>query len=627
LKGVPPQSDPLALDSETMRQLGYRTVDLLVDWLEQESPPLHRATPAEMRDRLHGPPPESPEPFEQILEGLRRDVLPFASRDGHPRFFGFVPFSGTWPGALGDLITSACNFYVGSWMESAGPSQVELEVLGWFKEWIGYPSRAAGSLVSGGSAGNMTAIACARETVAGPMRDDLVLYVSDQAHSSVARAARILGFRPGQVRVLPADAAFRLDPATLRGAMDADVAAGRTPFLVAANAGATNSGAVDPLPQLAEVCHERGAWLHVDGAYGGFAVLADRELLPGLELADSITLDPHKWLYQPFECGCVLVREGRALRTAFEILPDYLRDAEAADEEVNFSDLGIQLTRSARALKLWLSLRFFGVDAFRTAIRRSLDLAALAASRIEDSETLELMAPPSLGVVCFRRRDLDEAENASLAAALERSDVGLISTTRLHGRLALRLCILNHTSGPEDVGQVLDFLEESRPEVGAEAADAVRRYERHPTIVSSWPGLPEADLPSLRALPLFADLQPDQAALVGKQASLREAASGETVVEQWSLGRDFYVILEGTAAVSIDGEHARDLGPGEFFGELTALDWGAGFAYPRLASVRATSALRLLVFPDGRLGELVRRYPSIDREIRAAVAERLPRHA
>ena len=174
---------------------------------------------------------------------------------------------------------------------------------------------------------------------------------------------------------------------------------------------------------------------------------------------------------------------------------------------------------------------------------------------------------------------------------------------------------------------MLDFLEETRPEIGAEAADAVRRYERHPTIVSSWPGLPEADLPSLRALPLFADLQPDQAALVGKQASLREATSGETVVEQWSLSRDFYVILEGTVAVTIDGEQARDLGPGEFFGELTALDWGAGFAYPRLASVRATSALRLLVFPDGRLGELVRRYPSIDREIRAAVAERLPRPA
>jgi aromatic-L-amino-acid/L-tryptophan decarboxylase len=606
-----------------MRQLGYRTVDALVDWLERESPPLRRASPEEMRKRLHGPPPEHPEPFDRILEGLQRDVLPFASRDGHPRFFGFVPFSATWPGALGDLIASACNLYVGSWMESAGPSQVELEVLEWFKEWIGYPPEAAGSLVSGGSAGNMTALACARETLAGPMRDDLVLYVSDQAHSSLARAARILGFRPGQVRVLPADSAFRLDPSTLRAAMEADVAAGRTPFLVAANAGATNSGAVDPLPELAEACRERGAWLHADAAYGGFAALADRALLPGLELADSVTLDPHKWLYQPFECGCVLVRNGRALRGAFEILPDYLRDAEAAEEEVNFSDFGLQLTRSARALKLWVSLRFFGVDAFRSAIRRSLEVAAIAARRVEESASLELMAPPSLGVVCFRRRDLDERENASLAAALERSGVGLVSSTRLHGLFALRLCVLNHTSGPEDVDRVLELLETARPEPETGASG----YERHPPIVSSWPGLPEADVPSLRALPLFAELEPDQAALVGTRASLREAATGETVVEQWTLGRDFYVILEGSAAVSIDGEHARDLGPGDFFGELTALDWGAGFAYPRLASVRATSPLRLLVFPDGSLGELVRRYPSVDRQVRAAVAERLPKHA
>jgi selenocysteine lyase/cysteine desulfurase len=468
----------------------------------------------------------------------------------------------------------------------------------------------------------MTALACARESLAGPIRDDLVLYVSDQAHSSIARAARILGFRPGQVRVLPADSAFQLDPATLRAAMESDVAAGRTPFLVAANAGATNSGAVDPLLELAEACRERGAWLHADAAYGGFAALADRALLPGLELADSVTLDPHKWLYQPFECGCVLVRNGRALRGAFEILPDYLRDAEAAEEEVNFSDLGLQLTRSARALKLWVSLRFFGVEAFRSAIRRSLEVAAIAARRVEESASLELMAPPSLGVVCFRRRDLDERENASLAAALERSDVGLVSSTRLHGQFALRLCVLNHTSGPEDVERVLELLEKARPEPETGASG----YERHPPIVSSWPGLPEADVPSLRALPLFAELEPDQAALVGTRASLREAATGETVVEQWSLGRDFYVILEGSAAVSIDGEHARDLGPGDFFGELTALDWGAGFAYPRLASVRATSPLRLLVFPDGSLGELVRRYPSVDRQVRAAVAERLPQH-
>ena len=617
VKGGPHETDPLALDPETMRELGYRTIDLLVERLQRAEPPIRRASPAEMRDRLHGPPPDQPQPFEEILAALDRDVLPFASRDGHPRFFGFVPFAGTWPGALGDLIASACNLYAGSWMESAGPSQVELEVLDWFKAWIGFPPEAAGTLVSGGSAGNLTALACARETLAGPMRDDLVLYVSDQAHSSVARAARILGFRPEQVRVLPSDETFRLAPQTLAAAMDADEQRGLTPFAVAAQAGATNTGSVDPLDELGALCRERKAWLHVDAAYGGFAALADRGLLRGIEQADSVTLDPHKWLYQPFECGCVLVRDGQALRRAFEMHPEYLHDARTAAGEVNFSDLGLQLTRSARALKLWVSLRYFGLDAFREAIGRTLEIAAAAARRIEASETLESLAPPSLGVVCFHRRDLDDEGNAGIAAALERSGTGLISTTRLHGRFALRLCVLNHQSTEADVEQVLGFLETAEPE----AREPER--ERHPAIVSSWPGLPNADVPSLRALPLFAGLEPDQAALVAAQASVREAAAGEQVIEQWSLGSEFFVILEGTATVSVDGQPARELGAGDFFGELRALEWGSGYAYPRLASVQASSPLRLLVFPEGSLQELVERYPSVGAAVREAVAERL----
>jgi hypothetical protein len=355
----------------------------------------------------------------------------------------------------------------------------------------------------------------------------------------------------------------------------------------------------------------------VDAAYGGFAALADRGLLSGIEQADSLTLDPHKWLYQPFECGCVLVRDGQALKRAFEMLPDYLHEARTAAGEVNFSDLGLQLTRSARALKLWVSLRYFGIDAFREAIRRTLDLAATAARRVEESETLEPMAPPSLGVVCFRRRDLDDEANAGIAAALERGGTGLISTTRLHGRFALRLCVLNHQSTEADVERVLAFLETAEPE----AREPQR--ERHPPIVSSWPGLPEADVASLRALPLFAGLEPDQAAHVAAQASLHEVAAGEGVVEQWSLGSEFFVILEGTALVSVDGREARELGRGDFFGELRALEWGSGYAYPRLASVQATSPLKLLVFREGRLQELVDRYPSLAAVIREAIAERL----
>ena len=623
--GRPPHDDdPLALDRETMRQQGYRVVDLLVDRLMVDGPPLRRAAPAAMRERLGGPPPAGPQPLEDVLSRLERDVLPYRSRVDHPRFLAFVPGSGTWPGALADLVASACNVYAGSWMESAGPSQVELEVLGWFKDWVGYPPEAAGSLTSGGSAANMTALACAREAKAGAMRDDLVLYVSDQAHSSVARAARILGFRPDQVRVLPSDATLRLAPETLAAAIEADLRAGRSPLAVSANAGATNTGAVDPLPELAEVCRRHGVWLHVDAAYGGFAVLSDRGRaeLQGLELADSLTLDPHKWLYQPFECGCVLVREGHLLRSAFELTPDYLADARADLDETNLSDLGLQLTRTSRALKVWVSIQTFGLDAFRAAIDRSLELAEHAETRVRESDRLELVAPRSLGIVCLRRRfDVageggHERRNAALAEELERTGVGLVSSTRLQGRFALRLCILNHTTAREDVDAVLDFLEH---EVAPEAPDLERApYERNPGVATSL--LP----PPLRRQPLFASLSPEDADRVWELASEREAQPGETVVERWDATRDFFVIRAGTADVFVGDEHVRALGPGEFFGELAALDWGAGYGYSRLATVVAGSPLRLLVFPEGTLPELLR-FPEVERRIRTAVQERLPR--
>src|SRR5206468_111344 len=242
----------------------------------------------------------------------------------HPGYFAFIPASSTFPGALGDLIASALDIDVGSWMSAAGPSQVELVVLDWFKGWIGYPAQAAGILVSGGSAANVTALACAREALLGPMSDRVVAYTSDQTHSSVAKAARLLGFRPDQVRILPTDGEHRLRLDALIGAIDADAEDGRQPLLVSANAGSTNTGAIDQLVELSAICRERGMWLHADAAYGGFAALTDRgrDRLAGLELADSVTLDPHKWLYQPIECGCLLVREGHLLQDGFQLNPD-----------------------------------------------------------------------------------------------------------------------------------------------------------------------------------------------------------------------------------------------------------------------------------------------------------------
>ena len=630
--------NPLALDPETMRRLGYQTVDLLVDrWVGLGAQPvLRRGTPTELAHRLNGSPPEGPQSFERILEQLSTDVLPFISNNDHPGYFAYVPGAGTWPGALGDLIASACNLEVSSWVQAAGPSQAELVVLGWFKQWIGYPEEAAGVLVSGGSAANLTALACAREALLGAMSDQVVAYLSDQAHSSMARAARVLGFRPNQVRVLPVDDGYRMRPEALAAAMAADLRAGRRPLFVAANAGSTSTGAVDPLPELAAVCREWGVWFHVDAAYGGFAALTQRgrRWLLGLELADSVTLDPHKWLYQPFECGCLLVRAGQRLREAFQIQPDYLKDTEAAELEVNFSDLSVQLTRTSRALKLWMSLRYFGVEAFRTAIDRAIDLARFAQARIEASAQLELLTPAKLGVVCFRRRpegmDEDRLErlNQRLAEELAASGQGLVSSTRLRGRFALRMCVLNHTSRAQDVEKVLDWFERApAPAAAAEPPAPPPAYDRDPPVAESWPIrrlVGALDNAMMGRLPLFQRLTDTELERISGLASERTVAAGEVIVEQWDGTREFYVVLEGSAAVRTAERHLDDIGPGDFFGEIAALDWGASFGYARLATVTATSPTRLLVLTNADLLALMDELPQMGARISRAAHDRLP---
>jgi glutamate/tyrosine decarboxylase-like PLP-dependent enzyme len=616
-----------------MRALGYRTVDMLVEQLStvRDRPALRRASPAQMQERLPAS-PDQPRSFEALIGELEREVLPYMSRCDHPGYFAFIPACGTFPAALGDFIASAMNIYAGSWMEAAGPSQLELLVLAAFKQWIGYPEQASGVLVSGGSAANMTALACAREA-SGDVEGG-VAYVSDQAHSSIARAARALGMRPGQLRVLPTDDRHRLRLDALTGAIAADVSRGRTPLFVAAAAGSTNTGAIDPLPEIAAICQQAGAWLHVDAAYGGFAALTERgaRWLAGIELADSVTLDPHKWLYQPFECGCVLVRDGERLRSAFEVVPDYLKDAEAHTGEVNFSDLGFQLTRCSRALKLWLSLSYFGVDAFRAAIDRCLDLAVAAERLIGARPELELLSPAQLGIVAFRRRfpaadqEWQSARlNAALVGQFERSGLGLVSSTTLDGRYAIRLCILNHSTTAADVERTIEwFAHAPVPSLSDPSAQiALSIADRGSTVTDGWNVGEAFRVQDIANVPLLADLPPEHAARAARWSRELQVATGDTVVERWDAARDFYVIIEGEAEVFIEGEYVRHLGRGDFFGEVAALDWGSGFGYVRTATVVATSELRLLVLGPDRLGVLIRACPELGEKLQAAARERM----
>jgi glutamate/tyrosine decarboxylase-like PLP-dependent enzyme len=476
--------NPLELDPALMRELGHQVVDLLVDRIASldTQPAWRGAGRAELEARLRTGPPAGAEPFDALLRVLREDVLEHAARVDHPRFLGFVPGSPTWPGVLADFIASAHNVFAGSWLGGSGPAEIELVVLDWFKEWLGLPADATGLFTSGGSAATLMALAAARQLRSGAHDPDLVIYLSSECHSSVERAARILGFHAERVRKLAAGDDYTLDAAVLAAAIDADRAAGLTPFLAVVNAGSTSTGAVDPLAEIAVACRARDVWLHVDAAYGGFAVLTarGRRRLEGIELADSLTLDPHKWLYQPFETGCLLVRRPGALEAAFRVQPEYLQDAAIADaplatQPVNFMDRGLQLTRSPRALKVWLSLRFFGIAPFREAIDRALDLAMQAEARIRESVAFELLTPASLGIVCFRRvtdgggqRVMDESAlermNASLVKKLAESGLGLISSTRAHGTYALRFCIMGHRTGPGDVATLLDWLETTAPD-------------------------------------------------------------------------------------------------------------------------------------------------------------------
>jgi aromatic-L-amino-acid decarboxylase len=458
----------LTLDPDVARRLGYRAVDALVERLVQlpELPVGEPVGREQMEARLREPLPEHGCDPELVLDAVLRDVLAPGLRIDHPRFFGFVPGPGNPVGVLADALAAGFRVFAGTWLASPGAAMVETVVLDWLRDVCGMPATTEGLFVSGGSTANLTALAVALEERAGSERSRATVYVSDEAHSSVERALRVAGVR--HVHVLAADRDQRLVPGELATAVAADRAAGRLPTCVVATAGTTGTGAVDPLEELRGVCDEQGLWLHVDGAYGAAAMLSPRgrARLRGLELADSVTLDPHKWLFQPLEAGCLLVRDGAALERTFSTSPPYLRDAAAAASEVNFCDRGIQLTRQFRALKLWMSLKVYGAAAFRAAVEHGLALAEHAERRFARDPAWELVTPAQLGIVTFRARragaspaELD-ALNSRLPAAALADGFAYVSSHRVHGTTALRLCTINPRTTRADVDRTIDRLAE-----------------------------------------------------------------------------------------------------------------------------------------------------------------------
>lgn len=463
---------PLQLSPDAMRAFGHRVVDLIVDHVEtlRDRRVGIQKTRAEIEARL-GSFSDAPHLPDDVLAMVEREVMGAITAVDHPRFYAFVPAPGSFVGAMADALASGFNVFSGHWLAASGPGVVELQTVDLLRQACRFPDGAGGLFVSGGSMANLSGLAAARAVKLGAPNPLATIYLSDQTHSSVAKGLRVLGFDSTQVRSVAVDEALRMDTVALSQAIATDRREGRRPFCVVGSAGTTNTGAVDPLEEIAAICHANDMWLHVDGAYGAAAALTDRgwASLRGLELADSIALDPHKWLFQPFEIGCVLVRDMRHLRQAFAVHPEdnasYLADVgRIAEREVVFYEHGVQLTRSFRALKLWMSLRIFGLSAFREAIDRGIALAEEAEQMLRADSRWDVVTPAQLAVVTFAPRltniDLAEA-NARVERAVERltgDGYAMVTSTQVRGRTVLRFCLIHPDARLEEVRETAERL-------------------------------------------------------------------------------------------------------------------------------------------------------------------------
>jgi aromatic-L-amino-acid/L-tryptophan decarboxylase len=463
---------PLQLSPDAMREFGHRIVDVIVDHIEtlRDRTVSIQKPRAELDARI-GALADAPASPREVLDIVEREVMGAVTAVDHPRFYAFVPGPGNFVGAMADALSSGFNVFAGHWLAASGPGAVELQTIDLLRQACGFPEGAGGLFVSGGSMANLSGLATARAVKLGGPDSSAMLYLSDQAHSSVAKGLRVLGFAASQVRSVPVDFGLRMDAEALEQAIADDRRQGKKPFCVVASAGTTNTGAVDPLERIANICRQNDMWLHVDGAYGAAAALTEqgRAALRGLDLADSIALDPHKWLFQPFEIGCVLVREMRHLRQAFAVHPEdnasYLADVgRMAEREVVFYEHGVQLTRSFRALKLWMSLRIFGLDAFRAAIDRGIALAVEAEQMLRADPRWEIVTPAQLAVVTFgpHLKDGDLAEaNVRVERAVERltaDGYAMVTSTQVRGRTVLRFCLIHPDARIDEVRETATRL-------------------------------------------------------------------------------------------------------------------------------------------------------------------------
>jgi glutamate/tyrosine decarboxylase-like PLP-dependent enzyme len=500
----------LDLADEELRELASGFVELANGYFRHvsEMPVFPQTNSDDIERRLHQPLPLEPEPLARLIEDSRT-LINLGRQNGHPRMFGYIASPSTPAGAFANLLASAISQNVTTWRSAPGATTIEHQVVRWLAEMTGFSAagdgedaeETGGLLTSGGSMANLNALFVALRTKAREWRTEdggelslasqglwnagapATLYTSDQIHLSVPKAADLIGVGREQVRLVPSDAEFKMDVRRLREMIDADLARGLRPFCVVASAGTVSTGAVDPLEDVARVARDYGLWFHVDGAYGALAALdaSKRPLLAGVRRADSLSLDPHKWLYTPVGCGCLLVRSPARSRMAYSGGEDaYIKVyEERVAETFAFWDYGVELSRPFRALPIWLMLRYYGVRRVAAAVEEDNALAQYMAERVRASEDLELLAPVTLGICCFRyapaaeRRALAEATageqrdeinarlddlNARIMRRVQRGGAAYVSNASLRGRFSLRASITNFRTTRRDIDATLDTV-------------------------------------------------------------------------------------------------------------------------------------------------------------------------
>lgn len=454
-------------DWDAVRLLGHRMVDRMIELhrtVRDDVP--WRPMPEEVRAWFRRGPPRQGEGLEAAYHDFLTRVLPYRTGNVHPRFWGWVSGTGTPGGMLAELLAGGMNSIAGIFNDSA--SAVHDQVIAWFAEALGLGRDASGVIVSGGSMANLVGLAVARDTRIGDTALEWdaatgrpLLYASDQVHSSVDKAVHLLGLGKDALRKIPADGRFRLPVDAVRRRIDADRAAGHRPFCIVASAGTVNTGAVDELDALADVARSEHLWLHVDGAFGALAALSPelRDRVAGIERADSLAFDFHKWLYVPYEAGAILVRDAVALRKSFSVDADYLESTErgVGARPDTTRNRGVQLSRGFKALKIWMSVKEHGLDRYGEQIRQNVEQAAELMRRVEDEPGLEVSAPTDLNVVCMRYvegledADAQDRVNREVLMRLHEDGIAVPSYTRIGGRFALRVAITNHRTRSEDL--------------------------------------------------------------------------------------------------------------------------------------------------------------------------------